>query len=77
MTRRTTSVLALALTVGLGAQVPMSVPTFAVDPTWPKPLPNHWLVGAVVGVAVDSRDHIWITHRPSTLQPNEIGRAHV
>ncbi|HEV3063394.1 MAG TPA: hypothetical protein VGY48_34445 [Vicinamibacterales bacterium] len=47
------------------------VPTFRVDPFWPKPLPNHWLVGAVVGVAVDSRDHIWITHRPSTLQPNE------
>jgi hypothetical protein len=49
----------------------MSVPKFIVDPAWPKPLPNHWLVGAVVGVAVDSRDHIWITHRPSTLQPNE------
>jgi DNA-binding beta-propeller fold protein YncE len=28
-------------------------------------------VGAVVGVAVDARDHVWITHRPSTLQPNE------
>jgi DNA-binding beta-propeller fold protein YncE len=47
------------------------VPAFRVDPFWPKPLPNHWLVGAVVGVAVDSRDHVWITHRPSTLQPNE------
>jgi DNA-binding beta-propeller fold protein YncE len=46
-------------------------PVFRVDATWPKPLPNHWILGAVVGVAVDSRDHIWITHRPSTLQPNE------
>ena len=53
------------------AQTPMNVPTFQVDPFWPKPLPNHWLVGAVVGVAVDGQDHIWITHRPSTLQPNE------
>ena len=44
---------------------------YTVDPSWPKPLPNHWMVGAVVGVAVDSRDHVWITHRPSTLQPNE------
>ena len=25
----------------------------------------------VVGVAVDARDHVWIAHRPSTLQPNE------
>lgn len=47
------------------------LPTFQVDPFWPKPLPNHWLVGAVVGVAVDARDHVWIVHRPSTLQPNE------
>jgi hypothetical protein len=47
------------------------VPVFRVDPGWPKPLPNHWIIGAVAGVAVDSHDHVWITHRPSTLQPNE------
>ena len=47
------------------------VPTFRVDPFWPKTLPNRWILGAVAGVAVDSRDHVWITHRPSTLQPNE------
>jgi DNA-binding beta-propeller fold protein YncE len=47
------------------------VPVFQVDPFWPKPLPNRWLVGAVVGVAVDARDHVWIVHRPGTLQPNE------
>jgi len=50
---------------------PLPIPTYQVDPLWPKPLPNHWLVGAVAGVAVDAKDHIWITHRPSTLQPNE------
>lgn len=50
---------------------PRQVPVFRVDPMWPKPLPNHWIVGAVVGVAVDARDHVWVTHRPSTLQPNE------
>ena len=48
------------------------VPSFRVDPAWPKPLPNRWIIGAVAGVAVDSRDHVWITHRPSTLQPNEL-----
>ena len=51
--------------------VPRQVPTFRVDPFWPKPLPNRWIIGAVAGVAVDARDHVWITHRPSTLQPNE------
>src|SRR5262245_11505241 len=47
------------------------VPTYAVDPFWPKPLPNQWILGAVAGVAVDASDHVWIVHRPSTLQPNE------
>lgn len=47
------------------------VPSFQVDPFWPKPLPNRWIIGAVAGVAVDKRDHVWIVHRPSTLQPNE------
>src|SRR5205807_10266128 len=51
--------------------VSQRVPEFRVDPAWPKPLPNHWIVGAVVGVATDSHDHVWIVHRPSTLQPNE------
>jgi len=50
----------------------MPVPSYHVDPFWPKPLPNHWLVGAIAGVAVDAKDHVWITHRPSTLQPNEL-----
>ena len=50
---------------------PRLVPTFRVDPSWPKPLPNRWIIGAVAGVAVDKRGHVWITHRPATLQPNE------
>src|ERR1700730_11584115 len=61
----------LAMMLLVLAQAPMQIPEFQVDPMWPEPLPNHWLVGAVVGVAVDAKDHIWITHRPSTLQPNE------
>jgi hypothetical protein len=42
-----------------------------VDPIWPKALPNKWLVGAVANVAVDRDDHVWISHRQRTLQPNE------
>jgi hypothetical protein len=66
----------LALAGGAGARAHATMtaidpPVFRVDPAWPRPLPNHWIVGAVVGVAVDARDHVWITHRPSTLQPNE------
>src|SRR5438128_1256600 len=50
----------------------MVTPSYHVDPFWAKPLPHHWLVGAIAGVAVDAKDHVWITHRPSTLQPNEL-----
>jgi DNA-binding beta-propeller fold protein YncE len=53
------------------AQREQPAPTYQVDPMWPKPLPNRWLVGAIAGVAVDARDHVWIVHRPGTLQPNE------
>lgn len=49
-------------------------PRFEVDPFWPKPLPNHWLLGSAIGVWVDERDHVWIIHRSSaTLDENERG----
>ena len=48
-----------------------SLPYFNVDPFWPKSLPNNWLVGQVSGVAVDSKDHIWIIHRPDSLGEDE------
>ena len=67
---RTLGIVAL-LALASGAQPQMDLPRFQVDPFWPKPLPNNWILGAVAGVAVDASDHVWITHRPSTLQPNE------
>jgi DNA-binding beta-propeller fold protein YncE len=36
---------------------------YQVDPLWPKPLPNNWVLGSTVGLAVDSRDHVYIVHR--------------
>ena len=51
-------------------------PMFEVDPFWPKPLPNHWILGAAVGVGVDSRDHVFIIHRKAPLnERTEIGAA--
>ncbi len=49
----------------------IETPTFRFDPTWPKPLPENWSIGPVVGVSVDARDHIWIVHRLSALVRNE------
>jgi len=52
-----------------------SVPHFEVDPFWPKPLPNKWILGSTIGVAVDERDHIYIVHRndDNNFATQEIG----
>ena len=52
-------------------------PEFKVDPNWPKPLPNQWLVGQVAGIAVDRHDTIWIVQRPRTLTVDEAGAAQI
>ena len=41
---------------------------------WPKPLPNHWVLGNVIGVGVDAQDHVFIVHRNDTFNAQqEIG----
>src|SRR5438128_7450028 len=45
-------------------------PRFEVDPLWPKPLPNHWLLGMTIGVWVDGEDHVWIIHRGAATLSN-------
>ena len=44
-----------------------AAPSFIVDPSWPKPLPNNWRIGQVGGLAVDRHDNIWVYHRPRSL----------
>ena len=56
-----------------GAQGAGDAASFQYDPTWPKPLPDNWTLGNVVGVAVDARDHVWIVHRPGSLTAQEAG----
>jgi DNA-binding beta-propeller fold protein YncE len=49
----------------------VQAPMFEVDPLWPKPLPNHWLIGMTIGVSVDAQDHVWIVHRAGSLEKGE------
>ena len=79
-----TGVLALLVALGLAqgvlqrtaaaqAKGTVQAPRFEVDPMWPKPLPNHWVYGNVIGVGVDTKDHIYIIHRGAgSLEPKEI-----
>ena len=55
--------------------VPVEAPVFTVDPLWPKPLPNHWILGSTVGVGIDSRDHVFIIHRRNGDARTEMGAA--
>jgi DNA-binding beta-propeller fold protein YncE len=50
----------------------VEAPQFEVDPFWPKPLPNKWILGQTIGVAVDAQDHVWIIHRAGSLEPGEV-----
>jgi hypothetical protein len=34
--------------------VAVEAPRFEVDPLWPKPLPNKWILGQTIGVSVDA-----------------------
>ena len=49
------------------------MPQLQVDPFWPKPLPNNWILGQVSGVSVDSRGGVWIVQRPRSLSDRELG----
>jgi len=42
-------------------------PRYEVDPGWPKPLPDRWVLGGLGGVCVDARDHVLILNRQDIL----------
>jgi hypothetical protein len=68
-------IAAVASFLGVGSMVMnkraqaagVMAPRFEVDPLWPKPLPNHWVIGQTIGLDVDSRDNVWIIHRPGSF----------
>src|SRR5258706_3195658 len=64
----------LERTADAQSKTAVQAPRFEVDPLWPKPMPNHWVLGQTIGVWVDTDDHVWIVHRSSaTLADNEKG----
>ena len=72
------SFIAVLIALGVGqfmldetaAAQQVQAPMFEVDPLWPKPLPNHWILGSTIGITIDPRDHIFIIHRQGTLNPS-------
>jgi hypothetical protein len=48
-------------------------PGFQVDPSWPQPLRNNWILGQIGGITVDSKDHIWVYQRPRSIVERYLG----
>jgi DNA-binding beta-propeller fold protein YncE len=68
------AVVLAALLLSAQTSPTRDVPTFRVDPAWPK-IPNNWQLGQVSSVSIDAEDHVWILQRPGTLAENEKPRA--
>jgi sugar lactone lactonase YvrE len=43
-------------------------PKYEVDVSWPKPLPNRWVLGGLGGLCVDRQDHVFILNRQDVLE---------
>jgi hypothetical protein len=61
----------MGLYVKGGAQA-QTAPHYKFDPDWPKPLPNNWKLGGVIGLGIDQDDNVWVYHRPTDLTSLEL-----
>lgn len=69
-----TSVAAAALAISVAISWPTSTtqaqgvaPKYEVDPTWPKPFPDRWVIGGLGGLCVDAQDHVFVLNRQDVL----------
>ena len=63
--------LEISLERAAAAQGVVQAPRFEVDPFWPKPMPNNWVLGETIGLGIDGQDHVWIVHRQNKVAANE------
>src|SRR5689334_7283230 len=71
---RSRGILLIGIPFILRASAPPQVPVFEVDPMWPQPLPNRWILGSSTGVAVDATDHVYVVHLTDSFNARtEIG----
>jgi len=52
-----------------------AAPRYKVDPSWPKELPNNWIMWNSTGLVVDKDDHIWVQHHPRQAAAQDAGAA--
>jgi DNA-binding beta-propeller fold protein YncE len=62
---------ALAIAAGIlcspSVRAQSSAPKYEIDPSWPKPFPDRWILGGLGGVCVDAQDHVFLLNRQDVL----------
>ena len=66
-----TAVAAFSVYVGVGAQG-ADAPRYKFDPEWPRPLPNKWKLGGVIGIGLQDDNSLWVYNRPGDLTSLEL-----
>src|SRR2546427_2570379 len=49
-------------------QAQTGAPHYEADLSWPKPLPDRWVLGGLGGVCVDAQDHVFILNRQDVVE---------
>ena len=61
------SLLAVFALIAAGSAFAQTAPRYEADTSWPKPLPNNWVLGGLGGLCVDAQDHVLILNRQDVL----------
>lgn len=59
--------IAAAVLFPLSVRAQNTAPRYEVDLSWPKPLPDRWVLGGLGGVCVDNQDHVFLLNRQDVL----------
>ena len=65
----------LALGISVTQAADSAAPKFVADYSWPKPLPNHWQIGAADALFVDKADLIWTGTQSNKLNAYDLALA--
>ena len=65
-------ILMLAIGAGIiyvtAARAQSGAPRYEADVSWPKPMPDRWVLGGLGGVCVDAQDHVFILNRQDVIE---------
>ena len=64
---KTAAYAALALAAVTASPAWSQSVKYEFDPSWPKPLPDKWVLGGLGGLCVDAQDHVLILNRQDVL----------